>query len=219
MPPAVALAVPAIAGVGAQAAGGKKGNSAASNAANQQFQMQQQLFQTGLSDFTPASDYFKKLLSGDPTQVAGAVGPTSDILKGQAQSQAAQTAATMPQGGEANAAQASNNQSSYNQLARLYAGVQPGAAQELGQLASAPLGLSAPNASSGLKFDTHQQEQQNQSKGQLGTGLGTLAVGASRGNGKGSSGSGGKGGSSKGGASTLPGGIPATDAAGGAIAG
>lgn len=193
MPPAVALAIPAIAGVGAQAAGSKKGNSVAQTAANNQFQMQQSLFNTGLSSYTPASNYFKSLLSGDPTQVADAVGPTSDILKGQQQSQARQIAATTPAGGEATAAQAANSQSSYNSLARLYAGVQPQAASALGQLASAPLGLSAPNAGSGLKFDTHQQEQQNQTKGGLGTGLGTLAVGAQHGKG---SGSGGKSGGS-----------------------
>jgi len=178
MPPAVALAVPAIAGVGASAAGGKKGNSAAKDAANKQFQMQQQLFNTGLSAWTPAANYFKSLLSGDPTQIAAAVGPTSDILKGQAQAQARQTAATMPAGGEAAAAAAANSQGSYNNLARLYAGVQPGAATALGQLSAAPLGASAPNVGSGMKFDTHQQEQQAQSKGQLGTGLGQLGVGA-----------------------------------------
>jgi hypothetical protein len=203
MPPAVALAIPAIAGVGAQAAGGKKGNNAAQTAANNQFQMQQQLFNTGLSDFTPASNYYKSLLSGDPTQIAAAVGPTSDILKGQQQSQAQQIAATSPAGGEANAAQAANSQNSYNSLARLYAGVQPGAAAALGQLSATPLGLSAPNAGSGLKFDTHQQEQQNQTKGGLGTGLGTLAVGAQRGkqggSGKSSGGKGGSGGVTSGG--------------------
>jgi hypothetical protein len=178
VPPAVALAIPAIAGAGASAAGGKKGRSQAQDAANRQFQMQQQLLNTGLSAFNPAVDYFKKLLSGDPTQVAAAVGPTSDILKGQAQAQSRQLAATLPQGGEASAAQAQNAQGSYNSLARLYAGVQPGAASALGQLASAPLGAAAPNVGSGLKFDTHQQEQTNQSKGQLGQGVGQLGVGA-----------------------------------------
>jgi hypothetical protein len=178
MPPAVALAIPAVAGTAASAAGGKKGNSQAKDAANRQFQMQQSLFNTGLSAFTPAADYFKSLLSGDPTKIAEAVGPTSDILKQQAQSQSRQLAATMPAGGEANAAQAANAQGSYNNLARLYAGVQPGAATALGQLSAAPLGASAPNVGSGLKFDTHAQEQANQSKGALGQGVGQLGVGA-----------------------------------------
>ncbi len=181
MPPAVALAVPAIAGAGASAAGGKKGGGAAKDAANKQFQMQQQLFQTALGAWQPAADYFKKLLSGDPTQIAQAVGPTSDILKGQAQSQARQLSATMPAGGESIAAQGANAQGSYNQLARLYAGVQPGAATALGQLASAPMGASAPNVGSGLKFDTHQQEQQSQAKGSLGSSLGQAGAGAKHG--------------------------------------
>lgn len=193
--PAAVAAIPAIAGAGASAAGGKKGNSAAKDAANRQFQMQQSLFNTGLSAWQPAADYFKSLLSGDPTQIAAAVGPTSDILKGQAASQSRQLAATMPAGGEANSAQAQNAQGSYNNLARLYAGVQPAAASALGQLASAPMGASAPNVGSGLKFDTHQQEQLGQSKGTIGTGLGSIAAGAKHGNnsGSGKGGSGGKG--------------------------
>ena len=181
MPPAVAAVAPAVIGAGASVGGGKKGGHAAKDAANRQFQMQQQLFQTGLGAWTPAADYFKKLLSGDPTQIAAAVGPTSDILKQQAQAQARQRAATMPAGGEANAAAAQGAQDSYNQLARLYAGVQPGAATALGQLAAAPLGAAAPNVGSGMKFDTHQQEQQSAAKGSLGTGLGQMGARAKQG--------------------------------------
>lgn len=176
------------------AAGGKKGgsNKAAQQTADRQFQMQQQLFNTALSAWQPAANYYQSLLSGDPTKIAQVVGPTSDILKGQQQTQSRQLAATMPAGGEANAAQAQNAQGSYNNLARLYAGVQPGAAAALGQLSGAPMGASAPNVGSGLKFDTHQQEQLGQSKGSLGAGLGSIAAGAKHGNnsssGKGSGG-------------------------------
>ena len=178
MPPAVALAAPAIAGGAASASGGKKGQKKAQAAADRQFQMQQQLLQTGLSAWQPAADYYSKLLSGDPTKIAEAVGPTSDILKGQAQAQARQTAATMPMGGEANAAGAAIGQNSYNQLARLYAGVQPGAASALGQLAALPMGMSAPNIGSGLGYNALQQQQQNSAKGQLGTGIGQAGAGA-----------------------------------------
>ena len=181
MPPAVAALAPAVIGAGASASSGKKGNSAAKDAANRQFAMQQSLFNTGLSAFTPAAEYFKALLSGDKTKIAEAIGPTSDILKGQAQSQSRQLASTMPAGGEASAAQAGLAQNSYNNLARLYAGVQPGAATALGQLAAAPLGASAPNVGSGMKFDTHAQEQQSQSKGALGTGLGQMGARAKQG--------------------------------------
>lgn len=206
MPPAIALAIPAIAGVGAQAAGGKKSSGASNKLAQQtadrQFQMQQQLLNTGLSVFNPAADYFKSLLSGDPTKVAQAVGPTSDVLKGQAASQSRQLAATMPAGGEANAAQAENAQNSSNNLARLYAGVQPGAATALGQLAGTPIGAGAPNVGSGLKYDTHQQEQQAQSKGALGSGVGQVL---------------GRAGSKQKGSSTGSGSSPSPAAKGGAI--
>lgn len=192
MPPALLAAAPAIGGAVGSAAGGKKGggsNKAAQQAADRQFQLQQQLFNTALSAWQPAANYYQSLLSGDPTKMAQAVGPTSDLLKGQAQAQSRQLAATTPMGGEATAAQASLAQNSSNNLARLYAGVQPGAAAALGQLSGAPMGASAPNIGSGLKFDTHQQEQLGQSKGSLGTGVGTLAANA-----KHSSSGGGKGG-------------------------
>lgn len=209
MPPAVAAVAPAIIGAAGSASGGKKGAGAANRAAERQFQQQQEVFQfgkdlanTGLSAWKPAAGYFQSLLSGDPTQIAQAVGPTSDILKQQSQANARQLAATMPAGGEAAAAGAANAQNSYNNIARLYAGVQPQAAQALGQLSSVPFGagasfagMGAPNVGSGLKYDTHQQEQLGQSKGALGTSLGTLA---------------GRGRSSKGskGASPLPPGDP-----------
>lgn len=184
MPPAILAAAPLVGGAVGASSGGKKGggsNKAAQQAADRQFQMQQQLFNTALSAWQPAANYYQSLLSGDPTKMAAAVGPTSDILKQQGQAQSRQLAATTPMGGEANAAQAANAQNTSNSLARLYAGVQPGAASALGQLSGAPMGASAPNVGSGLKFDTHQQEQLGQSKGSLGSGLGTLAAGAKHG--------------------------------------
>jgi hypothetical protein len=186
MPPAVAMAVPAIAGAGAQAAGGKKGQGAAQQAANQQFSFQNKLFDTAQSAWQPAANYFKTLLSGNQQQIAAAVGPTSDILKQQAQAQAQQIAATTPSGGAQVTAQQQNLQNQYNQMSRLYAGVQPQAAMALGQLSQAPMAASAPNVGSGMKYDTHQQEMQNQSKGALGSGVGQLA-GSKRGGGKNSS--------------------------------
>jgi hypothetical protein len=184
MPPAVALAIPAIAGAAGSASSGKKGANAANAAANKQFQMQQQAFNTGMSAWQPAANYYQALLSGDPTQIAAAVGPTTDILKQQGQANARQLAATSPMGGEANAAQLANTNNTYNQIARTYAGVQPAAAQALGQLSSVPLGISAPNAGSGLKYNTHQQDQSSANKGGIGQGLGTILAGGGKGGGK-----------------------------------
>lgn len=191
MPSAVAAPLATIATGGATAAGGKKGQRAAQQAGNQQFQFQNTLFNTGQQAWQPAAHYFQSLVSGDPRQIAAAVGPTSDILKQQAQAQSQQIAATTPQGGFQNLAQTQNLQNQYNQMSRLYAGVQPQAAAALGQLSAQPIGASAPNVGSGLKFDTHQQEMQNQSKGGIGQGLGQL-IGSSR---SGKGGGGGKGGS------------------------
>lgn len=177
MPSAIAAPLATIATGGATAAGGKKGQRAAQQAANQQFQFQNTLFNTGQQAWQPAAHYFQSLVSGDPRQIAAAVGPTSDILKQQAQAQSQQIAATTPQGGFQNLAQTQNLQNQYNQMSRLYAGVQPQAAAALGQLSAQPIGASAPNVGSGLKFDTHQQEMQNQSKGGIGQGIGQLAGG------------------------------------------
>lgn len=207
MPPAVALAIPAIAGAGATASSGKKGSHASQDAANQQFQMQQQLFNTGMKAWQPAQQYWSALLSGDPTKMAEATGPARDMIQGQSQANARELAARLPAGGEANAAQAGNLQDTYNQVARLTAGVQPMAAQALGGLAQAPMSLSAPNVGSGLKYNTHQQEQLGQSKGALGQGVGQII--ANRG-GKGG------GGKSGGGKSS---GTPTTAGAGGSFPG
>ena len=107
---------------------------AAQQAADRQFQMQQQLFSTALSAWQPAANYYQSLLSGDPTKMAAAVGPTSDILKQQSQAQSRQIAASIPTGGEANGSSGGESAKHFHSLARLYAGVQPGAASALGQL-------------------------------------------------------------------------------------
>ncbi len=192
MPPAIAPIIGGVAAGAGSAAGGKKGGGAAKDAANKQFQFQQQLFNTGMSAWQPAENYWSTLLKGDPTAVAQAVGPYADIIRGQGAASSRQIAATAPAGGEANAAQAENSMGTYNQIARLSAGMQPQAATALGQLAGLPLQLAAPNVSSGLKFDTHSQEQASQAKGGLGSGLGSIIGRASSG----------KGGRGKGGGST-----------------
>lgn len=180
MPPAVGAALPLVIGGAAQGASGKKGQGQAQQAANAQFNLQNQLIGEHQSTFTPAANYFKSLLSGDPRQIAAAVGPTSDILKQQSQARAQQLAANTVGGGTQNQAQQQNLADQYNQTSRLYAGVQPGAAQALGQLSSAPLSAAAPNVGGGLKYNTHLQDQQDQSKGALGAGVGQVLGGLNR---------------------------------------
>lgn len=155
---------------------GKGGSSAANAAAKNQFGMQTQAFGAGMGDITPAANYWAALLSGDPTKVAGAVGPFADIIRGQGQASARQIAATSPAGGETNLAQKENQMGTYNQIARLSAGVQPQAAQQLGQIGQGLLQVGAPNVGAGLKYNTHQQEMAAQAKGGLGQGLGQAAA-------------------------------------------
>lgn len=187
MPPAVGPAIAGLAGGAGSAAGGKKGSSAASKAAQMQYDIQKQqlalgqgLINTGMQAWQPAKDYWSSLLSGDPNKMAQAVGPSSDALK---QTQAAQQAslAQLPQGGEKNLAIAQSQNQGYSDLARLYAGVQPTAANALGQLAGLPTqagvatqGQAAPNVGAGLKYDTHASEQKGQGAGTAGAGLGSL---------------------------------------------
>lgn len=172
MPPAVALAVPAVAGAGASASEGKKGQNAAKKQAQQQFQFQQKLFDTGMQAWQPSANYFQSLLSGDPTRMAEATGPARDAIRGQQQAASRQMAATTPAGGEANAAQAALQQQGYSDIARLTAGVQPQAAQALGQLAGVPIQTSAPNVGSGIKAQQNLANENMGKAGQIGSGLG-----------------------------------------------
>lgn len=156
---------------------GKGGKNAAHNAqqlAQQQFQLQSNVAGNALQNLNQGANYFKQLLSGDPRQIAAAVGPTSDILKGASQSQAQQIAATTPSGGGQNLAQQQNLQNQYNQVSRLYAGVQPSAAQALAGLGAQELGVAAPNVGAASKAFQNQAGAQQQKAGQLGQGAGTI---------------------------------------------
>lgn len=115
--------------------------AAAVKAADQQFSIQQQqlatsnkLIDTGLSAFNPAKDYWSALLKGgQPAQVA--VAPAAQQV--QASSEAAQRniANSLPAGGERNLALAQAKLQQGSDISRLYAGVQPAAANALAQLA------------------------------------------------------------------------------------
>jgi len=199
MPPAVGLAIGGIASGAGAASGGKKGN----NTARQQLALQQQqlafgkeAFNTGMGAWTPATDYWKTLLSGDRTAVEGAIGPISDQVRSVGAATGRSIASSMPAGGERNLALALNSGDTYNNLARLYAGVQPTAANALGQLAAIPMGAgtsimgqAAPNIGAAVAA----QNAQNQNKMAGASGLGSLLYRVGT---KGSSGSGGGGKSS-----------------------
>lgn len=172
----IALGVGAAAG---GASGGKKGSGVASKQLalqQQQLDFGKQIFNTGMQAWTPANNYWQALLSGDTTKASQAVGPYSDIIKQQGAATGRQIASSTPAGGERNAAEAQNVSDTYNQTARLYAGVQPTAAQALGTLAGLPMqsgvgimGQGAPNVSAGLKYQRSVAEQAQQGAAGLGS--------------------------------------------------
>lgn len=167
MPP-IAIAAGMAAAGAAGSSGGKKGGG--NSLAAQQLQVQQQqlafgkeAFGTGMKAWQPATDYWKALLSGDRTMMDAAVGPTSDVVRSTGAATGRNIASSMPAGGERNLAVALNSGDTYNNLSRLYAGVQPTAANALGQLSTIPIqagtnimGQAAPNigAAAGAQANT-----------------------------------------------------------------
>lgn len=141
MPFGGALTVAAI-GAGSSAAGGKKAN----NRAKEQVQIQRdqlnlsnKMFDTGMSAWKPANDYWSALLKGgQPAREA--VGPSAALVK-ETQAGNMKSLMNLPSGGERNLAIANNSTAAYRDLARLYSGVQPQAASMLGQLSGIPLGV------------------------------------------------------------------------------
>lgn len=139
--------------------GGKKAQNKANSLASQELGLQQQQFglskqQMGLGDSAlgGASNYWNALLSGDRTAAAQATGPYA-AMQGQAAEGARQAIqATTPRGGEQNLALAQNYNDLSNNVARLYAGMQPLAAQNLSQIGGEYLGSGAsfnPQANTG----------------------------------------------------------------------
>lgn len=149
MPP-VALAPIALgigaAGSGASAAGGKKASDRANQIAQsqldlqkQQFGLTQQQFKSGEAAFNPALNYWQSLLKGGQAAVQ-ATGPIASQIGQAAQGSRASIAALTPRGGEQNLATAQSFNDQSNNIARLYAGMQPAAASALGQLAGTAFG-------------------------------------------------------------------------------
>lgn len=198
MPPA-ALAPIAIglggAGSAANAAGGKKASNSANNLAQQQLNLQ--LAQWGQakkiigSAFQPASDYWNSLLKGGQAATT-AVGPIASQI-GQAEAGARNSIQqSTPRGGEQNLAVANTYNQGFNDISRLYAGVQPLAAQNLGSLSGLAAGFNPSSNTSGA-FSNYGNQQQLATQG--GQGFGNLAYkGAQQKKAKPQSGGGGSGG-------------------------
>lgn len=142
---------------------------------SQQLQLGKDLVGQGMTAWKPAENYWSTLLSGNRAAVQGALGPISEQMREQSQAGIRQLGSSLPAGGERNLALAEARNKQYGDLARLYAGVQPAAAQALGQLAGLPLGAGvstmgqgAPQVGAGLW--AQQMGQQQAAQGMMGAG-------------------------------------------------
>lgn len=153
----------AIGGIGSAMSGasGKKAQKAANQAAQQQLQLQQGMYGKANEQLGPAASYWQALLKGGQAAV-NATGPiASQIGQGAAGARTAIQAIT-PRGGEQNLALAQNYNTASNNIARLYAGMQPLAAQGLTQIGGAYLGGAQPNVGGALSNYIAQGQMANQ---------------------------------------------------------
>src|SRR6266704_3226550 len=180
-----AAAIPIIgaiaggAGSAASGASGKKAQNSANKLAQQQLQLQQGQFglakqQLGLGNaaLAPASNYWQSLLKGGQAAVQ-ATGPYASLIGQQGQGTRNAIMAGTPRGGEQNLALAENSMQTGNNIARLYAGMQPLAAQGLSQLGGEYLGSGAsfnPSANTGGAFNQYGLGQQMAGQGAQGFG-------------------------------------------------
>jgi hypothetical protein len=165
MPAAIIPAIGSIAGGVGSAVGSGKSAKGGNAIADKQLALQQGqlnfgkgLAQAGMGAWQPAANYWSTLLGGDKTAIQGAVGPSADLLRGSTNAAQRTIGNILPAGGERNLALAQNAQQGYSQIGRLYAGVQPAAAAQLGQLSQIPLGAGvgtmgqgAPQVAAGLQ--------------------------------------------------------------------
>src|SRR6266704_3253597 len=206
MPAAVlAPALIGAAGSAASGASGKKAQNSANKLAQQQLQLQQGQFglakqQLGLGNaaLAPASNYWSSLLQGGQAAVQ-ATGPYASLIGQQGQGTRNAIVAGTPRGGEKNLALAENSMQTGNNIARLYAGMQPLAAQGLQGVAGEYLGSGAafnPSANTGAAAGAYGMQSQNAAQG--GQGFGSLLYNSLNkmrnpgGSGGGGTGSGGK---------------------------
>lgn len=169
MPAAIIPAAIGATGSISSGVGGKKAQKSANAAAQQQLQLQQGMYGKANEQLGPASNYWQSLLKGGQAAVQ-ATGPiASQIGQGAAGARTA-IQATTPRGGEQNLAMAQNYNSSANNIARLYAGMQPLAAQGLTGIGGAYLGGAQPNVGGSLANYLGQQQM----AGQGASGFGSL---------------------------------------------
>lgn len=113
---------------------GTEATQAATQRAGQSFQMGQQAWQ-------PSFNYWDALMKGgQPARVA--TGPMAEEIGNVYDAQRRSISENLPRGGERNLAMAQSDVSQARDVSRLYAGMQPQAAEHLAQLSGIPFGVS-----------------------------------------------------------------------------
>lgn len=202
--PAAALPIAKTAigagGAAASGASGKKSANKGNDLAQQQLQLQQNQFGltkgqygAGNTAIQPATAFWTDLLKGGQA-AQQATGPYAAMIGQAGQGARQQILGSTPRGGEQNLALAENVNNQSNNIARLYAGMQPTAASNLEQIAQAYFGSGSgvnPGANVGAAASNYLNQQNNAAS--AGQGFGGLLYNGIQGirNGKGS-GSGGK---------------------------
>jgi hypothetical protein len=182
-----AAALPFIsAGIGGAGAissgiGGKKAQKKQNELAQQQLGLQRDQYGTaqkqlgmGNQAIAPAQGYFNALLQGGQA-AREAVGPYASLISQAGQGTNNAILAGTPRGGEQNLAIAQNRMNTGNQIAGLYKGMQPLAAEGLTGIGSQYLSSGAafnPNPNIGGAFGAYGQQQQNAQ--QAGQGFGNI---------------------------------------------
>lgn len=139
MPAAIIPAAIGAAGSIGSSASGKKAQNKANNLAQTQLGLEQGMFDKANPLLGQASDYWSALMKGGQAATQ-ATGPYASLIGQQGEGTRRSIMAQSPRGGEQNLALAQNSMQTGNNIARLYAGMQPAAAQGLQGIGNAYLG-------------------------------------------------------------------------------
>ena len=151
---------------------GAKGPSAG-NAVGNQGALQKGALGGGQSAINPAINYYQGVLAGGP-QAQQAVAPAAQQISQVYSQQQKNEQNLLPQGGERNLALAQLPIQRAGQIASLYQGVQPAAAQALSGIGTNLLGLGGQAGQGLVGYQGQQNAQKGAALGGLGQGLGQL---------------------------------------------
>src|SRR5882724_7724917 len=165
--------------------GGKKAANKANQLGQQQLQLQQnqfgltkQQYGAGNQAVQPATNFWQDLLKGGQA-AQQATGPYASLIGQAAQGARQNILGSTPRGGEQNLALAQNTNQASNNIARLYAGMQPTAASNLSQIAGEYFGSgSAVNPGANVGAAAQNYLSQQQMSQQAGQGYGGLLYNA-----------------------------------------